>query len=224
MKTNFKKAKKRVAQQTFKDFPGKRITQEELAQLLEQRRKRRVFLGGPFSGTNPFPWVGQVLGKHKLCIITGGRLGPVKEVVDSAIEFGAKNISIVVEPWQNKMNPNIRGKARNIIAKGNQKSGVRPLHERLGRLQTHKVKCYLFLYPGEAQFSGTMLELQAILNAHALEPMTNTQWKRPILLIGEQWGPMYKQIQKDYERKWGSLKDYLKIVKNEKELEHALGE
>jgi hypothetical protein len=197
-------------------------TAEQITAAKEKSRKKRVFLGGPFSGTNPSPWVGKVLGKYKLTIFTGGRLGPVKEVIEEAIGHGAKNISVIVEPWGEKFNPNIKGKARNIVAKGNGHFGVRPMHERLSILQTHKVKGYLFLYPGEAQFSGTMTELQTIINAHTLEPMTNKQWKRPILLIGEQWKPIYEQIKKDYSKRWDTIKDVLKIITNEEELEQAL--
>jgi hypothetical protein len=202
----------------------KPATAEQIAHAKERARKKRVFLGGPFSGTNPAPWIGEVLGKHKFTIISGGRMGMVKEVIDQASAKGAKNISVIIEPWAEKIpgQGNIQGKARNITAKGRESQGVRPLHERLGMLQTHKVRAYLFLYPGEAQFSGTMTELQAIINAHTLEPITNKQWRRPIILIGEQWTPVYTQIQKDYTKKWDTLKDVLKIVSNEEELEKAL--
>jgi len=214
----------------FSDMPTMRArmapkiksTPEQIALLMERNRKRRVFLGGPFSGTNPAPWVGKVLGKHKLTVITGGRMGPVNEVIKDAIGHGAKNISVIVEPWQTQFNPNIKGKARNITAKGNERIGVRPLQERLGILQTHKVKGYLFLYPGAKTFSGTMLELQAIVNAHTIEGMTSKQWKRPIILIGKEWKPVFEQIKSDYASKWDSLKENLVVVENEEQLEKAL--
>jgi len=195
---------------------------EQLAAAKERARKRRISLFGPFSGANPAPWVGKVLGKHKLRIITGGRMGPVDEIVKEAIGHGAKNISVIVEPWAKGFNPNIPGKARNITARGNDRMGTRPLQERLGILQTHKIKGYLFLYPGAKTFSGTMLELQAIVNAHTLEGITSKQWSRPIILIGKEWKPVFEQIKSDYASKWNSLKDNLIIVENEEQLDRAL--
>jgi predicted Rossmann-fold nucleotide-binding protein len=197
---------------------------KNMAKAKERARKRRIFLGGPFSQTqSPVPtWAGRVLGKKRMILITGGRLGPVNEVVAEAMKKGGKNISVILEPWAEKFNPNIKGKARNITPKGNERTGTRPVYQRLGLLHTNKVRAYAFIYPGEKTFSGTMMELQAIVNAYTVESMSKKAWKRPIILLGNEWKRTVEQIQKDYASKWDSLKDYLIVATNEEELKKAL--
>jgi hypothetical protein len=196
---------------------------EELERSRARRANRRVFLGGPFSpvtGVQPPYWVGEVLGRKKMTIISGGRLGTTKDVIETGLDIGAKNISVVVEGLE-AIGPNIKGKARRIVAKET-KNGARPLHTRLGLLQNHRVKAYLFLYQGEAQYSGTQLELQAIINAQVLEPITKQKWPRPILLIGPEWKETRQKILKDYAKRGMHLNDLIRIVENPKQLEQAL--
>jgi hypothetical protein len=213
---------KRFQETSLTKINIKRATTEQIAIAKEKARKKRIFLSGPFSGNTSAPWLGKVLGKHKMTIITGGRLGAVNEVVQEALGHGAKNISVILSPWETQFNPNIKGKARNIISKGNERTGTRAVSDRLGTLLTHKVKGYAFLYPGPKTFSGTMMELQALVNAYTVEAMTKQQWKRPIILVGAEWKPVFEQIKNDYASKWNSLKEHLIVVENEVELERTL--
>jgi hypothetical protein len=192
-------------------------------QIAAMKRNRRVSLFGSFSGeaTKLHEGVAKILGQKKLTIVSGARLGPVGKVINAAMGKGAKNISVIVDPWS-KFTPNIAGKARNIKKTSNPKTGSRELHERLATLQTSRVKAYLFLPQGKAQFSGTMLELQSIINAFKLEPITNKTIRRPILLIGKEWKPVRDQIRKDYAKDWPKLRRYIKVIEDPNELKKIL--
>ena len=193
-------------------------------QIAAIKRNRRVSVFGSFSGetTKLHQDVANVLGRKKLTIVTGGRLGPVGDVVKQATGMGAKNISVIVDPWAQQFNPNIVGKARNIVAKTNPKTGAREMYQRLATLQTGRVKAYMFLPSGAKQFSGTMLELQSIVNAFVLEPLSTKIERRPILLIGSEWRPVRNQIRKDYAKAWPKLRRYIRVIENISELEKIL--
>jgi hypothetical protein len=189
------------------------------------KRNRRVGIYGSFSGetTKLHRDVAKVLGRKKLTLISGGRLGPTGDVIKEALGRGAKNISVIVEPWAKEFNQNIAGKARNITAKETKSTGARELHNRLGLLQNSKVKAYVFL-PGNKgkQFSGTMLELQSIVNAYTIEHLTKKIRRRPILLIGEEWKSTYEQIRRDYAKQWPKIGRYIRVITDSKQLENIL--
>lgn len=199
----------------------KSLTSIQRAKL---KSNKRISAFGSFSGetTKLHKDVANVIGKKKLTIITGARMGPIGKMVDQAMKKGARNISIIVEPWGKKINPNIKGKARNITIKNDSKKGIRPLAGRLGALQTQKVKAYLFLPSEPKTFSGTMLELQSIVNMYTLEPLTNKTVRKPILLIGKEWKPIYEQIRKDYAKSWPKIGRYIRLIKRAEQLEKII--
>lgn len=216
----------------------KKATPEQLAAAKERARLNRITLFGPFSGVTPTPWVSEVLAKRRFTIISGGRAGPVKEIIESGIipgkKVGVKNIAIGVPGMPELLeNKNTKGKTRNVIIQGNERRGTRPLSERLAALHGHKTKAYLVLYPGEKEFSGTMMEMQGILNALGIEPMMKgqKQWPRPLILIGEQWKSAdvqkqlkstYERMQEGYKSRWEAIKDRILVASTQKELEEIL--
>ncbi len=197
------------------------------ASVISSRAKirRRVFVGGSFSSpiAPEYSWVGDVLGRHKLTLVTGGRLGAVKDVVEKAIGGKAKNVSVIFKGWDKKFNPKISGKAGNVVVKRNA-SGIRPFNQRLGLLLSSNIGAYAFLPPEGKVFSGTMLEVHTLIHTMILEATVSKKKNlRPVIFIGYPWRSTLEYMRGSYKpADWAKIQKYIKYANTAEELESFL--